>query len=414
MSKRILLVFSVLLIVTMLITSCKPAAPKELEATVIQLWTKEGEADGGLQFVQSLADAFTAANPSVTFEITNKEVETLREDFQTASLAGDPPSLLWTVNDHAGPFSAAGLIMPATDLVADTSIYVESALAAGKLGDTYWGVPISNGNHLMLLYNKDLVPTPPANTDELLSIGASITSGDVYGLVFNQTEPFFIVPWLGGFGGKVFADDGITPTLDTQAMIDTMAFVYSLKSGDSPISPESCDYDTADTLFKEGKAGMIINGDWSLGGYQEALGDKLGVAPIPMVSSTSLWPAPYTSGVMFMAPAGLEGAELEAVKAFIAFVTADKTNQLRLVSDLKRLPALKSAIDDPSITGDPLLAGSAKQMTYGTPMPANLEMRCVWDSWKPEMQAVLNGTKDAATGAADAQAAAVICVAALE
>ena len=33
--------------------------------------------------------------------------------------------------------------------------------------------------------------------------------------------------------------------------------------------------------MKEGKAAMIINGDWSLGGYAEALGDKMGVAPFP-------------------------------------------------------------------------------------------------------------------------------------
>jgi ABC-type glycerol-3-phosphate transport system substrate-binding protein len=46
----------------------------EAEPVEIVLWTKEGEADGGLQFVQSLADAYTAIHPNVTFEITNKEV----------------------------------------------------------------------------------------------------------------------------------------------------------------------------------------------------------------------------------------------------------------------------------------------------------------------------------------------------
>jgi len=413
MSKRILFVLGILLIASMVLAACKPADTGELEAVTISLWTKEGEADGGLQYVQSLAEAFTAANPNVTIEVTNKDVETLREDFQTASLAGAPPSLLWTVNDHAGPFSTAGLIMPAEDLVDDLSIYVESALAAGKLGDTYWGVPISNGNHLMLLYNKDLVPTPPANTDELISMAAAITSGDTYGLVFNQTEPFFTVPWLGGFGGKVFADDGVTPTLNTQALIDHLHFLYSLKAGDTPIMPESCDYDTADALFKEGKAGMIINGDWSLAGYQEALGDKLGVAPIPQVVATGNWPAPYTSGVMFMAPEGLEGAELAAVKAFIAFAT-NLENQIKQLNTLKRLPALKAALDDPSIAEDPILAGSAEQMTYGTPMPANIEMRCIWDAYKPEMQAVMNGSEDAETAAANAQAAAETCIASLE
>ena len=100
---------------------------KVAEPVHIILWTKEGEADGGLQYVQSLADAYNAIHPNVTFEVVNKDVEALREDFQTAALAGTSPDLLWTVNDHAGPFTAAELIQPVDDLF-DLSLYVDSAL----------------------------------------------------------------------------------------------------------------------------------------------------------------------------------------------------------------------------------------------------------------------------------------------
>jgi ABC-type glycerol-3-phosphate transport system substrate-binding protein len=155
----------------------------EAEPVEIVLWTKEGEADGGLQFVQSLADAYTAIHPNITFEITNKDVETLREDFLTAGLAGSLPDLLWTVNDHAGPFTDAELIMPVDDLF-DLSLFVDSALAAAQLGGQTWGVPLANGNHLMLLYNKSLIETPPANTDELIAMGQELTTGDQYGLVW--------------------------------------------------------------------------------------------------------------------------------------------------------------------------------------------------------------------------------------
>ena len=74
-------------------TAEAPAAPAA-EAVNITLWTKEGEADGGLQYVQALADAYTKENPNVTFEVINKEVEILREDFQTSSLANAAPDLL--------------------------------------------------------------------------------------------------------------------------------------------------------------------------------------------------------------------------------------------------------------------------------------------------------------------------------
>ncbi len=389
-----------------------PAEAPAAEAVTIVMWTKEGEADGGLQYNQALAEAFMQENPNITVEVVKKkDVEELREDFQTAALAGNAPDLLWTVNDHAGPFTAAELIQPVDDLF-DLSVYVEGALEAVQLDGKTWGVPISSGNHLMLLYNKKLIPEAPANTDELIAKGKELAAQGVIPLVFNQTEPFWLVPWLGGFGGKVFAEDGVTPTLNTPEMVNTLKFLYDLKYEAQIIPPES-DYDGSDTLFKEGKAAMIINGDWSLSSYVEALGDDLGVAPIPQVSATGKMPAPYTAGTYFMIPAGVEGPKLEAVKSFIQFVTNEE-NQIKQVKELKRLPALKAAFDDEAITSDPILKGSVAQMAVGTGMPAVLEMRCNWDAMKPELQAVLADQKTPEQAAADMQAAAETCIKTLE
>ena len=425
MSKKLYGLLSIMLVAVFVLAACGPAAteaptaveptsaePVAVEPTAVEptsaepvnlvFWTKEGEADGGFQYVKALTDAFTAENPNITFEVVNKDVETLREDFQTSSLAGNPPDLLWTVNDHAGPFVAADLIQP-VDGLFDMNLYVPSVVMDGKT----WGVPISSGNHLMLLYNKDLVPTPPTNTDELVTMGTALTTGDSYGLVFNQTEPFWLVPWLGGFGGSVFAEDGVTPTLNTPEMVSTLQFLYDIKYT-TPIIPVESDYDTADSLFKEGKAGMIINGDWSLGGYQEALGDKLGVAALPQISGAG-WPAPYTSGAYFMIPKDLSGAKLDAVVKFVEFAT-NEANQTKQLETLKRLPGLKSVLSSELITNDPILVGSADQMSKGVPQPSSLEMRCIWDAIKPEMLAVLSDTKAPDQAAVDMQAAAEACI----
>ncbi len=446
MFKKVLPLISLLLIAVFVLTACQPAATPtampeeevaptsapveeeptavpeeptavpeaEAEPVTITLWTKEGETDGALQYVQALADAYTAENPNVTFEVVNKEVETLREDFQTASLAGAAPDLLWTVSDHLGPFTAADLIQPVADLF-DLSQFVESATDAVKSPDgQVWGVPISNGNHVMLIYNKALLPEPPKDTDELISMGKEFmaANADKYALVYNQTEPFFMIAWLGGYGGKVFEDDGVTPTLDTPEMVSALQFLHDIKYTDGLVPAES-DYDGADSLFKEGKAAMIINGDWSLGAYKEALGDDLGVAPIPMVTSTGMYPAPFTSGVFFMLPKELAGAELEAVKGFINFVTA-KEQQIDMVKTLSRLPANKEALADAVITDDPILSGSAAQMSYGFPMPTVVEMRCVWDSLKPEMQAVFADQESAQDAATKSQTGAETCISQLE
>ena len=370
----------------------------------IALWTQEGESEGSFQFVKKLADAYTALYPNITFDVLNKETEALRQDFLAASLAGSAPDLVLTVNDHAGPFSVADVIQP-VDSLFDLKLYLPSAAA---IGSKTWGLPVSSGNHLMLLFNKDMVKTAPKDTDELISVGKTLTTGGKYAIVWNQTEPFWLVPWLGGFGGSVFDKDGVTPTLNTKAMVDTLQFLYDLKSKYA-ITPKEADYATADTLFKEGKAAMLINGDWSLGDYSKALGDKLGIAPIPMVSATKKWPAPYTSGKYFMIPKSVTGDTLKAVVAFINFYT-NYENQIDMAKTLSRLPALRKATADEYVKNNPVLRGSTSQLVLGTPMPAALEMRCNWDAMKPELNAVLAGTKSAADAAKAMQDAAVACL----
>jgi arabinogalactan oligomer/maltooligosaccharide transport system substrate-binding protein len=403
-------VLSLLVVGAIALTGCGQAALPSGPIT-IQLWHQEGEADNAKQYVEALAAAYTAEHPNITFEVTNPgDTELLRQDFQTAALAGTPPDLLWTVNDHAGPFTTAEIIVPVDDLV-DLGLYADGALAAVDLNGQHWGVPITSGNHLMLYYNKDLVPTPPATTDDLLAMADDLKAQGVTPLAYNQTEAFWLVPWLGGFGGAVFAEDGVTPTLNTPEMVATLAWLKQLK--DEGIVPPESDYPGADTLFQEGKAAMIINGDWTLGAYKDLFGDKLGVARIPTVSATGKPPAPYTSGKYFMVPAGLDEDTQAVVVDFIKFAT-NEANQLDMVSLLARLPALKTALEDASITADPYLAGSADQMVAGVGMPAVVEMRCNWDAMKPEMLAVLAGDKTPEDAAAAMQSAADACLTTLE
>ena len=85
-----------------------------------------------------------------------------------------------------------------------------------------------------------------------------------------------------------------------------------------------------------------------------------------------------------------------------------------MVTKLTRLPALTEALSADVITGDPILSGSAAQMSYGTPMPTVVEMRCVWDGIKPELLPTYAGTTSPEDAAKNAQAAAETCIAGLE
>jgi arabinogalactan oligomer/maltooligosaccharide transport system substrate-binding protein len=377
------------------------------------MWTKEGEADGSLQFVQKLAADYKALRPNVTIEVVNKDVELLRQDFQTGSLAGDAPELLWTVADHLGPFTAADLILPLDDMV-DRASFVEAAAAAVTAPDgVLYGAPVSFGNQLMLYWNKDIAgDDAPADSDAWRAKAKELTSGDNFGIVFNQTESFWLVPFLGGFGGSVFAEDGVTPTLNTDAMKSALQFLYDLKFTDQ-VTPSEATYDIADGLFKDGKAGYIINGDWTLGAYDTALGDKLGVGPLPTMTGGED-PKPYIAGSFVMVSKAVgDDPDTKAVVAdFLKFATG-KDPQIEIVETLKRLPGNAEAIADEIVTGDELLAGAAEAAQKGVPQPTNLEMRCVFDAMTPNVVKLLGGDSDVNRIATDMQSSAETCIAAL-
>jgi arabinogalactan oligomer/maltooligosaccharide transport system substrate-binding protein len=378
----------------------QPAATCTADPVAITYWTKEG--DTNLVYIKSLTDAYTAANPNVTFDVVNKDVETLRQDFQTASLAGNQPDLLWTVADHIGPFTAADLIL-SMDGIYDTSGYLPNAVSAVTAGGKVWGVPISYGNQLMLYWNKGLVgDAAPADTAALAAKAKELTdaAASTYGLTFNQTESFWLVPFLGGYNGSVFAADGITPTLNTPEMTSALQLLYDWKFTDQ-IMPKEADYNVADGAFKDSTAAMIINGDWAMGDYKKALGDKLGVGPIPQITGAD-FPKPYTAGAFYMVPKNVanDANKQCVVLDFIKWST-NQENQVQMVKDLARLPALVTAIEDPIVTGDPLLAGAAEAVKLGVPQPTNLEMRCVFDSMTAGVRDMFgNGAKPADVAAA--------------
>lgn len=394
--KRLTISVTSLLVLVLLISVAVSAQPQ----TEFTIWTKEGEVTGGvLEEIENLALEFSRTRPGLTIEVVSYGVEELRQDFQAAAFAGQGPDLLWTVSDHAGPFVAMQIIKPVDDVFEAEFLagFVRPGLESVELSGQTWGVPISVGNHLMLLYNKNLLPEAPQNTDEMIKVGQELTIDfdndgmpDQYGLVYNLTEPFFFAPWLGGFGGWPL--DGVTPTLNTPAMVAALRFVQDLKFSHKIVPVES-DYDAADALFKEGKAAMLINGDWSLADYlapEVAEKVDLGIARIPLVGETGLWPAPMTSGIYFMLPDYIDEEKEAIAKEFIEFISTDEVQILFLEKHM-RLPATEAALEHPSLTADPILKGSADQMTVGKPMPTVPEMRAAWDAIRPNLEAIMAG-----------------------
>lgn len=354
-------------------------------ARTIVLWEQEDAAVA--PFLDDLFSAFKRlpGNADVVLNRAHYQNEDLRQQFQTASIAGKPPDLLLSPSDAAGVYSVSGFLLPVNELF-DLSLYTKPVVEAITVDGKTWGVPMSNGNHLVLYYNKRLTPKPPETTAELERF-CSTRARELklpHCLAFTQSEPFWLMPWLGAFGG--WPMEGRAPTLDTPAMSAALDFV--LKMRDEKTIPDECDYNCMDSLFKESQAAFAVNGDWALPVYEKQLGKDLGVAKIPKVSATGRWPSPMVSGKYLMLSSALAGEKLELVRRFVEFATSEGM-QVAQVNKLRCLPALTSAAKSPAVMGDPLLRASMEQVLAGKPMPMAVEMRAVWDAIRPVYAKVL-------------------------
>ena len=344
-----------------------------------------------------------------TIERVHYRTEDLQTQFQTAALAYGGPNLVYGPADKIGPYSIMGLLMPVTDLLPASELERFERSTLPILGGEIWGLPDQVGNHLTLVANLDLVDEIPDNTDDWVRQLRDLTvdaDGDgkpeQYGLVFNLLEPFWLMPWLGGFGGWVM-DDNSMPTLDTPAMIGALDFLRGLR--DDRVVPLECDYPLADTIFKEGRAAYIINGPWSWEGYRAA-GVDIGLALLPRVSATDLWPSPMTSAKCYSVNRYIDPATRECTAALLAWLTSREV-QVTLARELSVQPSDRDAAQDPSIQGDPVLAASRAQIDKGRLMPIVPEMRAIWDTTRPAYQSVMGGSLGSADAARQMQQQAV-------
>ena len=347
-----------------------------------------------------------------TIERVHYRVEDLQTQFQTAALAYGGPSLVYGPADKIGPYSIMGLLMPVEELLPQSEIDRFSPEALPVLEGHTYGLPDQVGNHLTLVANLDLVGTIATDTDQWLRQLRELTIDadadgrpEQYGLVFNLLEPFWLVPWLGGFGGWVM-DDNLAPTLDSAAMVGALTFLADLKA--SRVVPRECDYPLADTIFKEGRAAYIVNGPWSWQGYRDA-GINVGLAALPQVSATGLWPSPMTSAKCYSINRYLDPATRECTAALLSWLTGPEV-QTALARGLGVMPADRAAALIPDIQDDPAQKASRDQIDKGRLMPIVPEMRAIWDAMRPAYQSVMNGELAPADAARQMQERAVTMI----
>ncbi len=354
------------------------------------------------EVIQRKLDVFSQRYPEYTFQQLYYQTEELRTNFIISALGGKGPELIHVPSDFVGPLVELEVVRPLEDLFSQQ--FLDSFLTEPFPANTWfrghlYQIADRIGNHLCLVYNRTLVPDPPKTMSELIELGKKLAidkNGDGiperYALTWNYVEPYFVIPFIGGFGGWVF-DDQMNPTLNTPAVVKAAQFILDLRNK-YKIIPREADYETANALFRDGRAAMIINGPWSWGTYIED-GIPIGLARIPKIDETGLWPTPLVSPLGYMVNVNVSGKKLDIVLELIRFLTSDPV-ELEFARKFLLFPSRKSALQkaftDAKLKTNPLYHAAWDQMQVGRLMPVVTEMRWIWDAMRPAYQGIFSGS----------------------
>jgi len=350
----------------------------------LTIWCSEKQVD----ILQRLAEEFKARY-GVTVEVQYVNFSDIKPKFLTAAPEGQGADIIVGAHDWVGELVANGLLEPIPNF-AELTQFFSSGLNAFSYGGRLYGLPYAL-EAIALIYNKDYVPEPPKTVEDMIKMVKKIDAefaGEVRGLIFPVTTFYFVVPFIFGHGGYVFKD---TPAgLDVKDI--GLANEGAIKGAkllkrlvDEKVVDPADNYQIMDSMFKEGKAAMIINGPWAIKDYRDA-GIDYGVALIPELGP-GLVAKPFVGVQGFMVNAKSTN-KLLAIEFLINFI-AKRDTMYRLYLADPRLPARKDVLelvkDNPDVVAFTLSAGN------GIPMPNVPQMGFVWGAMDDALNLIVNG-----------------------
>lgn len=352
-----------------------------LEEGKLTIWLGTNRDDAA---VRTIAQKFTDdLGVDVTVEVVDPD---LPLKFQQAAATGDGPDIVLWPHDRFGEWAQAGLISPVEPSDAVKASAIDSSWDAVSFGGQVWGYPVFV-EAIALIYNKDLVPTPPATFEE---INSSTASGGKTAIMWDYNNTYFTMPLLMANGGYAFKKDdaGNYNGKDTGVNNDG-----SIKGGtalknliDAGTMPKGVDGGVVDASFAKGDVGIIINGPWSWANYEQA-GINFGVAALPSVDGQPSKPFIGVGALAINAASPNKDLAKELIENYL--LTDDGVaawNANGMLGATANIKAGESSNDNVKAT----LANAA----IGIPMPSNPEMGAFWSAMGPALSNITSGAQD--------------------
>lgn len=381
------------------------------KTTKIMFW--DLFAGGDKQYMDSLTDRFNASQSEISVEKSTVTWTNYYDRLITAALAGMGPDV--AIAHITSIPVIASILHPLDKLAPHYGLTESDFFPVCWNGSHYEGTLIAiplDVHAEILYYNIDILeqvglvdadgqPILPRGKDELIKAAQAIqaATGKI-GFLYPQVGA--VGPWpywnwvttLYQNGGNLLTPDNKKAAFNTKAGVEALEFwvdgIYKDK-----ICPSAVVAPEHQTLFLQGKAGMLVEGVWAVGNFERTAGLNFGVTLFPQIFGDE--PAFWGNSHALILTGKPE--KIDAAMTFVAWLTENSADW----SEAGHIPARVQARTSETFLNKKYRPGYAPGMKYVRYSPIIKGILEIETILLDEVEAALSKSKTAEQALADAE-----------
>jgi multiple sugar transport system substrate-binding protein len=373
--------------------------PSAISGTVRLSGWESSPAEGAA--LEATLAGFAEAYPNITVDyqpIPGDYIAAMAANFA----ARDVPDLFYVNADIAPEWIREGYLLPLDDRIAasgfDTSHFFPGAASVFQNADGQtFGLP-KDFNTIGMAYRTDLVPTPPATLDELVTAAEGLVGAE------GLSAPMCLNPGLDrglafiyAQGGSLLSEDGTASAIDSEASVAAVQWYLDLFRNGLGKTAADLGAGWCGDALGQGLAAITFEGGWLDPAMTSTYPDApYAWAPMPTGSSGE----PVTISFTASYSIGADSADPDAAFVLLSYLTGVDGMTLWTEGGV----ALPSRDDVPQPAGKEVLAGLSSVARPGAGfMPGYTNVQKAFqDEFTNQIQ---TGTFDAAPVVAATKAA---------
>lgn len=352
-------------------------------AASLTLWISKGT---DYSAFKSVIEAYTQ---KTGVQVTLETPDDPTKSFETAMAEGKGPDVIFWAHDRSGDWADKGWI----DSVEPSSELKAQNVQLGWDAFTYkgktWGYPIG-AEAIGMIYNKKLMPTPPASFEEIMAQAASYKAKGQQVIGWDSNSPYFSWPMLAAHGGYIYKRNSNGEYLADDVGVANAgalagARVFKQLFTQEVFAKGGMSYGDAEKAMLEGKQALWINGPWAWDALKKA-GIDFGVAPLPTVAGKPARPFVGVFGAMLVSKSQNRQAAVDFLEHYL--LTA---NGLAALNQAKPIGVPVNKRFFWKLIQDEKLRNMMDGVAFGRPMPSTPLMSRFWGGVGTALKEIADG-----------------------